>query len=372
MKNIKFTKTACLAMILAFSLAGCGNKESSTDNSSSLTQTQSSSQQPSSSVITSASVIKNLTAKEESVNIKIGDSILLTSYYTIEGNTGLSTAQKQCTYTSSDESIVKINNKKAEAVAPGEAIITITSKVDTTKTCQFTIKVDNVFIDRESTHVPSEDDFSKEWSDELGTGEFTTNSMISNFYYVRGINSKNWYLESDITIQEVASGEEWPKIGFFARSFNSSEKETMIAFYINAEIGKENNSIWNKFGFCEAAPGSRWAWEAGITDSFARHQDAAYTSPTDITRGTTFKFGVAREDSAFHIYVNGTYAYSHKLSTSLDVLCENGKTLDSNAGFYQYNSKVTFSNYKYDLDITNYKPTTPNYITEFNVDENEG
>ena len=103
----------------------------------------------------------------------------------------------------------------------------------------------------------------------------------------------------------------------------------------------------------------------------ARHQDAAYEVTTPVTYNTTFRLGVARIDNIFHVYVNEVYAYSHQLSTSLDVLCENGQTLDSNAGFYQYNSKVTFSNYKYDLDVAKYTPANPNIITEFNVDENE-
>lgn len=365
-KNLKIIS---LALLIAMSLGGCGSKDSS---SSEISQSTSSSEQaPVSSVITSASVIKDLTAKELLVNIKIGDSILLTSYYSIEGNVALSAAQKNCTYTSSDEEVIKINGKKAEAVGVGEATITVTSKADTTKTCTFDIKVTNVFIDRDLTMIPSEDDFTNEWNDELETGEFKTNSMISNFYYVRGINSKNWYLETQITIHEIAQGEEWPKIGLFARSMNSNDKETMVAFYLNAEIGKENNTQWTKFGFCEAAPGPRWAWEDGITDSLARHQDAAYEVATPITYNTTFRLGVAREDDAFHVYINEAYAYSYQLNKSLDVLCENGQTLESNAGFYQYNSKVTFSNYKYELEVTKYRPTNPNYITEFNVDENE-
>ena len=368
-KSIKNLKVLSLAFLLVIGLASCGNQNSSeagsqnTPNSSQNTQVSSSEK--------AESVIKELSAKESLVSVKIGDSLLLTSYYSLEGNAVLTAAQKACTYTSSDESIIKINNKKAEAVGVGEVTITVTSKADTTKTCTFDIKVSNVFIDRELSMIPSEDDFSKEWDDEKGTGEITTNSKITNFYYVRGINSKNWYLESDITIHEVSQGEEYPKIGLFARSVNSQDKETMVAFFINAEIGKENNVNWNKFGFCEAAPGSRWAWESGITDSLARHQDAAYEVSSPITYGTKFKLGVAREDNVFHVYVNEVYAYSHQLSSSLDVLYENGASLDSYAGFYHYNSKVTYSNYKFELDAAKYRPTNPNYITQFNVDENE-
>ena len=367
-KSIKNLKVLSLAFLLVLGLASCGNKNSSETGSQ---NTPNSSQNTQVSSESNESVIKSLTATETLVNVKIGDSKLLTSYYAIEGNAALTVAQKACTYSSSDESIIKINNKKFEAVGVGEVTITVTSKVDTTKTCTFDIKVSNVFFDRELSMIPSEDDFSKEWDDEKDTGEITTNSKITNFYYVRGVNSKNWYLETEITVHEVAQGDPWPKIGIFASSKNSQDKETMIAFFLNAEIGAENNSNWTKFGFCEAAPGSRWAWEAGITDSLARHQDAAYEVATPITYNTKFKLGVAREDNVFHVYINEAYAYSHQLSSSLDVLCENGATLDSYAGFYHYNSKVTYSNYKMELDSSKYRPTNPNYITQFNVDENE-
>ena len=113
-KPIKFFAIAVLAMLLCTGLAACGEEESA---------------------------IKSLTANESVYSLKIGETLLLTNCYKIEGNATLSAAQKACEYTSSDENVAKISNKKVEGVETGEATITVTSKVDPSKSCSFTIKV---------------------------------------------------------------------------------------------------------------------------------------------------------------------------------------------------------------------------------------
>lgn len=304
------------------------------------------------------SVIASLTATESSTEMKVGDTILLTNFYEIKGSSSLSAAQRACTYESSNPEIVKINAKRAEAVAPGTATITITSNADNTKTCSFEVTVSKVFIDRELSMVPSEDDFTNEWDSESGTGSFRTSSGITNFYYIADIESTQWYVETDITVHTVNWDDRWPKIGIVASGTNSSDVETMVAFFLNASIGLndtwndaglvkgEDNLNWNEFGVCEVAQGQHWAWEQGITNSLARHHDYAWNTGTNtITFGTTFKLGVARDGMNFHVYVNGNYMGSFALSSELDILYENGQPIASHVGFYQFSSDVTFANY---------------------------
>ena len=303
-------------------------------------------------------VIESLTAKEESVDLKIGESLLLTNYYEIKGSSALSAAQRACTYESSNPEIVKISAKRAEAVASGTATITVTSKVDTTKSCTFDIVVGKVFIDRDLSMVPSEDDFSNEWDEATNTGSFKTSSGITNFYYIADIYSTQWYVETDITLHKVNFDDRWPKVGIVAAGKNASGMETMVAFFLNASIGLNDtyengnlikgadNNYWNEFGVCEVAQGGHWAWEEGITNSLARHHDYAWnTGDTKITFDTTFKLGVARDGANFHVYVNGTYMGSFQLSASLDILYENGQPMASHVALYQFSSEVTFSNY---------------------------
>ncbi len=302
--------------------------------------------------------IESLTATEASTTVKIGESILITNFYEIKGTSTLSAAQRACTYESSNPEVVKINAKRAEAVAPGTATITVTSKVDATKSCSFEVVVARVFIDRELSMIPTEDDFTGEWDESKGTGSFRTSSGITNFYYIADINSTQWYVETDITLHSVNWDDRWPKIGIVAQNVNSNDMDDMVAFFLNASIGLndtyddngglikgEDNLNWNEFGVCEVA-GEHWAWEGGITNSIARHHDYCWnTGDNKITFGTTFKLGVARDGMNFHVYINGNYAGSYQLSAELGLLCENGQPVASHVGFYQFASDVTFSNY---------------------------
>ena len=311
-----------------------------------------------------AEIIASLTATESSTTMKIGDSILLTNFYELKGNSTLSAAQRACTYESSNPDVVKINAKRAEAVAPGTATITITSNVDNTKSCSFEVVVARVFIDRELTMIPSEDDFTNEWDEATGTGSFRTGSGITNFYYIADVYSTQWYVETDITLHQVNFDDRWPKIGIVASGENSQGVETMVAFFLNASIGLndsydesgnfikgQDNVNWNEFGVCEVAQGNHWAWEQGITNSLARHHDYCWnTGDNKITFGTTFKLGVARDGANFHVYINGNYAGSFQLSSDLDILYEDGAPIASHVGFYQFSSDVTFSGYSATTD----------------------
>ena len=212
--------------------------------------------------------------------------------------------------------------------------------------------------------IPSEDDFSEEWDEETETGSFRTSSMLNNFYYIRDLYSKTWYVETEITIHEFGD-DEWPKIGLVARAYNSQNQESMVAFFLNAARGPLDNDKWTEFGFCEIANG-HWAWEGGIPNSIARHHDYTYVLPSSsaISYDDTFKLGIARLDDTFHIYVNEAYAYSYQLSTELDVLMENGLTLDSHVGFFHFNADATFSNYKVEKEnITKYVPGQIKYTS---------
>ena len=353
-KIIAALTLAILVCLMSFGLASCQTPETPDTNKDPGTTDQGGKEENKDP----ENVIASLTATESSTEMKVGDTILLTNFYEIKGTSSLSAAQRACTYESSNPEIVKINAKRAEAVAPGTATITITSNADNTKTCSFEVTVSKVFIDRELSMIPSEDDFTNEWDSESGTGSFRTSSGITNFYYIADIESTQWYVETDITVHTVNWDDRWPKIGIVASGKNSSGVETMVAFFLNASIGLndswtdaglvkgQDNLNWSEFGVCEVAQGQHWAWEQGITNSLARHHDYAWNTGTNtITFGSTFKLGVARDGMNFHVYVNGNYMGSFALSSELDILYENGQPIASHVGFYQFSSDVTFANY---------------------------
>lgn len=358
MKKIISTLTICLLVCcLCFLATGCENPDTPNNNDDN-------NKQP---------VIESLTATEASTTIKIGDSILLTNFYEIKGTSALSAAQRACTYESSNPDVVEIKAKRAEAISSGTATITVTSNIDNTKSCSFEVVVAGVFIDRELSMIPSEDDFSNEWDDQTKTGSFRTSSGITNFYYVADVLSTQWYVETDITLHSVNWDDRWPKIGIVAAGENSNGVETMVAFFLNASIGLndtydeagnlikgEDNNGWNEFGVCEVSQGDHWAWEPGITNSLARHHDYAWnTGDNKITFGTTFKLGVARDGANFHVYVNGNYMGSYQLSSDLEILYENGQPIASHIGFYQFSSDVTFANYSVTSDAADVAAKVP-------------
>ena len=357
MKKFLKVLTICLLVFaLCFVAVGC-NKDNGTNNDGNNDAGNGGSNDGGSLTIT-------LTATEPSTTIKIGESILITNFYEIKGSSTLSAAQRACTYVSSNEDVVKINAKRAEAVGAGTATITVTSSVDNTKTCSFQVTVAKTFIDRDLSMIPTEDDFTNEWDDATGTGSFRTSSGITNFYYLSDVYSTQWYVETDITIHSVNWDDRWPKIGIVAQTKNSQGVETMVAFYLNASIGLndyyddngtlvhgEDNLNWNEFGVSEVAQGGHWAWEEGITNSLARHHDYCWnTGDNTIAYGTTFKLGVARDGDSFHVYINGAYAGSYQLSSELDILYEDGKGLESHVGFYHFSCDATFSNYSVTTD----------------------
>ena len=151
MKKIKAVILTLLTSLSFSSVTGCGETDDKKDE-----------------------LITSITANEEVVNVKVGDSFLVSNYYTIQGSSTLSVAQKACKLTSSDENVIKINGRMAEAIDSGNATITVTSQIDETKSCLIQVQVARVFIDRELSMIPSEDDFSNEWDNDTGTGSFRT------------------------------------------------------------------------------------------------------------------------------------------------------------------------------------------------------
>lgn len=373
-KPIKMFALALLAMLLCCSAFACDMSGGNTGGNTGGTD--------------DAEVVKSVKALEEKFTLKIGESVALSDCYEVVPVSGkLSAAQKACTVTSSDEKIAKVDGKKIVAVESGEATITVVSKIDDSKSCEFIIKVGKVFIDRSNSYI-DEDDFTNEWDDENDKpGSFRTISKLSNNYYnVKGVESTTWYVETTIKVHSFGtllnpdgteSQDRWPKIGIVTR--DPSNTTNMVTFFMSATIGINDtydgngnlvlgadNNTWTEFGFCEVKNG-HWAWEQNVTNSDARHHDYCWTS-TPITYETEFKLGVARVDGNFHVYINGSYAGSVALDPNLEILCTaNGTQIASSVAFYGFSTDATFSNYFATTDASlinaKYVPQAPNFVT---------
>lgn len=379
-KKLLKTLSALLLIGCTFTMASC-NKGGENPSSTVTSETSSvasieNSQTTSSEETSEDSVIKSLVAKSEVVNARIGETSLITSYYSITGKSSLSAAQKKCTYETSNESIVKIVNTSMKAVGVGEATITVTSKVDTTKTCSFKVVVKDIFFSRETSSIQPDDDFDQELLEDGGI--VRTKASFTGDYFINGIDSTTWMATTEITVNSVTPSEKFPKFGIVASTGSNAAEggDNRLYFFLNAEIGNSENSSWNRFGVCEVFNGSSWAWNPGVGDTVARHNDGFYVLPNEdvITYATKFKVSMARDGFDFHMWVNDTYAGSMTIQEYLFTGFD-GLTCNSSVGFFQFNSDVTFSGYSATSDATEVQAKissieTKSYIESWTEDAN--
>ena len=375
---MKSLKVLSVLMLLAgVTISSCGNSSSQgiSGGESQTSESASSNDKDSTSKATSSAskdVIKSLTAKNATVAVKIDESHLISEYYTLTATSGsLTAAQKICTYSSSDATIVKIVNKTFKAVAIGSATITVTSKIDTTKTCSFAVTVTDVYFDRNVSQYSSSDDFSKELPADGGI--FETTSSSSGEVYVKGIESTKWLVSTTINIKSTISTEKWPKFGIVSSTVsNTDPSDNKVYYFLNAPVTSDDpaSNKWTDFGVCECANGTGWAWNAGITNATARHKDNLYSLDNDhtLSYGSTFTLTEARDGLDFHFWLNDTYIGS--MTTLEDLFNSNGAAANSMVGFFQFNSDVVFSNYSATADAATVKTkidsiTTKSYITEW-------
>ncbi len=356
MKTKKTLLLATLAM-LSFSLVACGDKTSEvkpTDNTNTADTsktdkpTESSTSDEKKSEATQVKL--TLKATTETVELKVDQSATLTNYYTVTKSSGTPTsAEKACTYVAEDPTVIKITNKVMKALKVGSTKITVTSKKDPTKTCEFTVNVTEVYFDRNYSQISSEDDFSKELPEDGGIVRTKGSSTADLF--VKGISTTEFIANCTFSLHSVASSEKYPKVGIVCSTGENAAEDTStnnkMYFFLNAEM-PNGESAWSNFGICEVQNGANWAWNAGVTNETARHKDNLYVAETPVTYDMDFKLTMVRKNLDFHFFVNDNYAGSCK---TLDALFANGENnLASMIGFFEFNSDVTFSQYSIESD----------------------
>lgn len=296
------------------------------------------------------SKIKSLTAKNAEAKLKIDEVVLITNFYTITANSGsLTSAEKLCTYSSSNTEVVSFLSKQMRAVGLGQAEITVTSKVDTSKSCKFTVTVSDVYFDRNNSSINSDDDLSKELIAEGGV--IRTKGLTTDNLYVKGSKSTTQYMESTFKVHSVSESEKFPKFGVVFNTFDyeGSNVNQVYVFMDGPIDASTSTQAWNSFGCCEVASGEMWAWNGGVTNATARCLVSAYEAPAKIGFETEFKIGVTRVNLDFNVWVNDVYAFSFTTLDDLFGVTTDGnfKNVPSSAGLFEFNSDVTMSNYSY-------------------------
>ena len=374
MKNSKKLLTMLLTGMLTVGLSACGGETSNSTGTPSSNPSNKTSETSSSEAEKEESPIKELSAINENATIKVGEQANTANFYKLVGFKALTAKTKKVKITSSDESVVKIAStyKTLTAVSLGTATITVTSDVDTTKTCTFTLTVEDCFFDRTVASMGSSWDVTKEMDEENPSVKIDTNN--ADGIYARGSDGLKWYIETSITIHAVDSTELWPKFGIVANTTSNTTEtaNNKVYFFLDAAIrdAANPNTNWTNFGVCEVSNGGSWAWNEGVGNNVARHNDAVASVASSITYETTFSMGMLRDGFNFHLYVNNSYIGSVKALDSLmgnyDEEKNDGsfKAANAMAGFFSFNSTVTFSNYAFtnvEAEVDAKMPANPSF-----------
>ena len=109
--------------------------------------------------------------------------------------------------------------------------------------------------------------------------------------------------------------------------------------------GAYTTKEWQNFGICEISKGEGWAWNPGINNATARHNDCVYQSPTKIKAGDEFKMGIARVGIDYYLFVNDIFAVRYQPLFDL-IPAE----IPTKFGFFEFNTTCKFSNYSHTTD----------------------
>ena len=169
------------------------------------------------------------------------------------------------------------------------------------------------------------------------------NTDVGAGVYIKDSDGLKWFVETEITVHAVSGGELWPKFGIVANTtVNTTEvNNNKLYFFLDAPMNIEGN--WKDFGVCEVANGGNWAWNAGIANNEARHNDVVKSIDTTITYETKFHMGMVRDGFNCHLYANHEYIGSIEVLGTLfgNYNADTQAYTDPSpamAGFFSFNS----------------------------------
>ena len=343
MKNSKILK--CLSVLAFLScvlvLPACGDVETPSVGGEQTSETQSTNNggQQSNELITA------VTAKADEIVLKLGSfGDNLKNYYKVESPKGvtLSGAQQKCDYKVADTeicSLVSTSTIKPNKV--GETTVTITSKIDATKSCTIKVVVKDSYFDMALSTDEPMNDMSKELPADGAIVQ--TKSEVTTDLYIKDLVATKWYAECKFALNSVSATEYWPKLGIVTKAANGLGNR--LYYFLDAAIGDNGNSTWTNFGVCEVADPDNWAWNPNITNDMARHNDACFSSETSLTYGSEFTLGLLRDGDNFHLFYNDVYKCTVQTLYSLFNDTATGESVPTHVGFFEFNSDATFSQY---------------------------
>lgn len=305
---------------------------------------------PSAPTTSSAKVIESLTIDEEykNINVTVGDILYdFTDYYTIKPS-GLSSKQKKVkvSIVSGAELFVE-DDGMFEAIAPGNAVFQITSSANNEIFDTMNVTVLNAYFERNAVA-----DLTHELPE--NGGYVTIDNHMTTDLYIKTAPTTTFYYETTISFSSTLNTEYWPKIGMKVETAGNAGEYATNAFvyFFDFPITKDEyangayeTKEWHNFGLCEISKGEGWAWNPGINNATARHNDCIYSSPDAIKANTEFTMGMGRVGADYYLFANGVFIA--KFQPLFDLIPAD---IQTKFGFFEFNTNCKFSNYSFTTD----------------------
>ena len=193
MKNSKILK--CLSVLAFLScvlvLPACGEVETPSvgDQQTSENASENNGGQQTNVLITA------VTAKADEIVLKLGSlGDNLKNYYKVESPKGvtLSGAQQKCEYKIANEKICSmVSTSTIKPKSVGETTVTITSKIDPTKSCTIKVVVKDSYFDMALSTDDPMNDLSKELPADGGVVQ--TKSEVTADLFIKDLVGSRWY-----------------------------------------------------------------------------------------------------------------------------------------------------------------------------------
>ena len=363
MKNKKLFGVLAVAL-LSLGIAACGPTSTPTDptNPSVDPSVEPSAPTSADQPTSTGKVIQSITIGEEYKNIEatVGDVLYdFTEYYTIKPS-GLSSKQKKVKVTlESGAECFAEDDGMFEAIAPGNAVFKITSNVNPDIYDTMNVLVKEAYFERNAIA-----DLSHELPE--NGGYVTVDNQMTTDIFIKTAPTTTFYYETSISFTSTLPTEYWPKIGLRVETVDSGDYANNAFVYFfdfpctadEYASGAYNTKEWGNFGLCEISKGEGWAWNAGINNATARHNDNIYTLPQKIKAGDEFKMGMARVGADYFLFANDVFICRFQPLTDLIPA-----DINTRFGFFEFNTNCTFSKYSYTVDAAEVAAKVADYTS---------
>lgn len=348
--------------LLGIGIAGCGPTGDPTTDGPTQPTTTTTASDPTSETTSTAKVIQSLTVDEEykTITATVGDILYdFTDYYTIKPS-GLSSKQKRVEVTCIEgNELFEEDDGMFECIAPGTAKFQITSKANPEIFDTMNVVVNDAYFERNAvadlTHELPENGGYITVSNDMTTDIFIKTAPVTTFYY-----------ETTMKVESTLSTEYWPKIGLRVETVDSGDyaNNAFVYFFdfpMTADeyaSGAYYTKEWKNFGVCEISKGEGWAWNPGINNATARHNDCIYSLEQGVKANEEFTMGMARIGSDYYFFANGFFVC--KFQPLADLIPAD---INTRFGFFEFNTSCTFSKYSYTVDAAEVEAKVADYVS---------